>query len=69
MDLTWRTFWEYRQEVGLTHNSAHTLGMIKVMYPVEDYLGVRLISRKCSFFKVLKRNLIFLMKSKIFKSR
>lgn len=25
-------------EVGLTTNSAHTLGMIKVMYPVEDYL-------------------------------
>jgi hypothetical protein len=25
-------------EVGLTNNSAHTLGMIKVMYPVEDYL-------------------------------
>ncbi len=26
-------------EVGLTNNSAHTLGMIKVMYPVEDYLS------------------------------
>ncbi len=26
-------------EVGLTTNSAHTLGMIKVMYPVEDYLA------------------------------
>ncbi len=26
-------------EVGLTNNSAHTLGMIKVMYPVEDYLA------------------------------
>ncbi len=25
-------------EVGLTNNNAHTLGMIKVMYPVEDYL-------------------------------
>ena len=25
-------------EVGLTNNSAHTLGMIKVMYPVEDYI-------------------------------
>ncbi len=26
-------------EVGLTYNSAHTLGMIKVMYPVEDYIA------------------------------
>jgi hypothetical protein len=26
-------------EVGLTNNSAHTLGMVKVMYPVEDYLA------------------------------
>ena len=26
-------------EVGLTNNSAHTLGMIKVMYPVEEYLS------------------------------
>jgi hypothetical protein len=26
-------------EVGLTNNSSHTLGMIKVMYPVEDYLA------------------------------
>lgn len=26
-------------EVGLTNNSAHTLGMIKVMYPVEDYIS------------------------------
>ena len=26
-------------EVGLTYNSAHTLGMIKVMYPVEDYIS------------------------------
>lgn len=26
-------------EVGLTANSAHTLGMIKVMYPVENYLA------------------------------
>ena len=25
-------------EVGLTNNSAHTLGMVKVIYPVEDYL-------------------------------
>ncbi|MCW4004730.1 MAG: hypothetical protein NWE95_12545 [Candidatus Bathyarchaeota archaeon] len=25
-------------EVGLTNNSAHTLGMMKVTYPVEDYL-------------------------------
>jgi hypothetical protein len=25
-------------EVGLTNNSAHTLGMLKVMYPVEDYI-------------------------------
>jgi predicted transcriptional regulator len=25
-------------EVGLTNNSAHTLGMVKVMYPVEDYI-------------------------------
>ena len=25
-------------EVGLTNNSAHTLGMFKVIYPVEDYL-------------------------------
>jgi tetratricopeptide (TPR) repeat protein len=25
-------------EVGLTDNSAHTLGMIKVMYPVDDYI-------------------------------
>jgi len=25
-------------EVGLTNNSAHTLGMTKVMYPVEDYI-------------------------------
>ena len=25
-------------EVGLTNNSAHTLGMIKVTYPVEDYI-------------------------------
>ena len=32
-------------EVGLTSNSAHTLGMIKVMYPVEDYL----IAFKLSF--------------------
>lgn len=26
-------------EVGLTDNSAHTLGMIKVMYPIEEYLS------------------------------
>ena len=26
-------------EVGLTNNSAHTLGMVKVMYPVEDYIS------------------------------
>jgi hypothetical protein len=26
-------------EVGLTNNSAHTLGMVKVMYPVEDYIN------------------------------
>lgn len=26
-------------EVGLTHNSAHTLGMIKIMYPVDDYIA------------------------------
>jgi hypothetical protein len=26
-------------EVGLTYNSAHTLGMIKVTYPVEDYIS------------------------------
>jgi len=26
-------------EVGLTNNSAHTLGMTKVIYPVEDYLS------------------------------
>jgi hypothetical protein len=26
-------------EVGLTDNSAHTLGMIKVMYPVDDYIS------------------------------
>jgi hypothetical protein len=25
-------------EVGLTDNSAHTMGMIKVMYPVDDYI-------------------------------
>jgi hypothetical protein len=25
-------------EVGLTYNNAHTLGMVKVMYPVEDYI-------------------------------
>ena len=26
-------------EVGLTFNSAHTLGMLKVVYPVEDYIS------------------------------
>jgi hypothetical protein len=26
-------------EVGLTDNSAHTMGMIKVMYPVDDYIA------------------------------
>lgn len=26
-------------EVGLTTNSTHTLGMVKVMYPVEDYIA------------------------------
>jgi len=26
-------------EVGLTYNSAHTLGMIKVVYPIEDYIA------------------------------
>lgn len=26
-------------EVGLTNNSSHTLGMMKVMYPVEDYIS------------------------------
>ena len=26
-------------EVGLTNNSAHTLGMVKVVYPVEDYIS------------------------------
>ena len=26
-------------EVGLTDNSAHTLGMVKVMYPVDDYIS------------------------------
>jgi hypothetical protein len=26
-------------EVGLTYNAAHTLGMIKVTYPVEDYIS------------------------------
>ena len=26
-------------EVGLTNNSAHTLGMLKVTYPVEDYIS------------------------------
>jgi hypothetical protein len=26
-------------EVGLTTNSAHTLGMVKVIYPVEDYIS------------------------------
>ena len=26
-------------EVGLTNNSAHTLGMMKVMYPVEEYIS------------------------------
>jgi hypothetical protein len=26
-------------EVGLTENSAHTLGMVKVMYPVNDYIA------------------------------
>ncbi len=26
-------------EVGLTNNSAHTLGMMKVIYPVEDYIS------------------------------
>ena len=26
-------------EVGLTNNSAHTLGMVKVIYPVEDYIS------------------------------
>ena len=26
-------------EVGLTDNSAHTLGMVKVMYPVDDYIA------------------------------
>jgi hypothetical protein len=26
-------------EVGLTYNSAHTLGMTKVIYPVEDYIA------------------------------
>jgi len=31
-------------EVGLTNNSAHTLGMIKVMYPVEDYLAAYKLS-------------------------
>jgi hypothetical protein len=25
-------------EVGLTYNNAHTLGMVKVMYPAEDYI-------------------------------
>ncbi len=31
-------------EVGLTNNSAHTLGMIKVMYPVDDYLAAYKLS-------------------------
>ncbi len=26
-------------EVGLTYNSAHTLGMVKVVYPVEEYIA------------------------------
>jgi hypothetical protein len=26
-------------EVGLTNNSAHTLGMVKIVYPVEDYIS------------------------------
>ena len=26
-------------EVGLTNNSAHTLGMMKVIYPVDDYIA------------------------------
>ena len=26
-------------EVGLTNNSAHTLGMMKVIYPVDDYVS------------------------------
>jgi len=26
-------------EVGLTYNNAHTLGMVKVVYPVEDYIS------------------------------
>jgi hypothetical protein len=26
-------------EVGLTYNSAHTLGMVKVVYPVEEYIS------------------------------
>ena len=26
-------------EVGLTTNSAHTLGMMKVIYPVDDYIA------------------------------
>jgi hypothetical protein len=26
-------------EVGLTNNSAHTLGLVKVVYPVEDYIS------------------------------
>jgi transcriptional regulator len=26
-------------EVGLTENTAHTLGMVKVMYPVDDYIS------------------------------
>jgi hypothetical protein len=31
-------------EVGLTYNSAHTLGMVKVVYPVEEYISAYKLS-------------------------
>ena len=42
-------------EVGLTNNSAHTLSMIKVMYPVEDYLYA---------YKLSFENMIMLQESR-----
>jgi hypothetical protein len=36
-------------EVGLTENSAHTLGMVKVMYPVDEYIA----AFKLNFEKLL----------------
>lgn len=50
-------------EVGLTYNSAHTLGMLKVTYPVEDYIAAfKLNFEKMELLQQLRKEKLSILK-------